>query len=120
MGERMTVEVAAAISCLTAALAIATFFIGRQTAAKNDGKEAGALSKDVEYIKNSVNRIETRLSDDVKRLEGRIDEQGKQIATVSGEAARAHESAKSAHHRIDEHLEREHDMTVVNRQAGNG
>ena len=103
------------IAGLGLAFTILSFFIGRQSAAKNEGKEAGSLSTDLKYIKDSVERIENRLNDDVKRLEGRIDEQSNLVVGASKEAARAYEVAKSAHKRIDEHLEREHGMTVVRR-----
>lgn len=100
------------IAVIGVVLSIATFYIGRQSAAKNDGKAAGAVETDLKYIKESVGRIEGQLNRDVQRLEGRIDEISKQVASVSNTAARAHESAKSAHNRIDEHLEREHNMTI--------
>lgn len=46
---------------------------------------------------------EGQLNRDVQRLEGRIDEISNQLAGISNTAGRAHESAKSAHNRIDEH-----------------
>ena len=99
---------------------VLTFFGGRQSAAKNDGKEAGALAKDIEYLKDSADRQEGRLDrieltvgDNVKRLEGRIDEQSVTITQISQLAAEANQRAKSAHRRVDEHLEREHGQKVV-------
>ena len=89
-------------------LSVATFYFGRQSVTKADGKAAGALETDLRYIKESVGRIEGQLNRDVQRLEGRIDEISNQLAGISNTAGRAHESAKSAHNRIDEHLEREH------------
>ena len=62
-----------------------------------------------------MDRIEGRLNADVGRLEGRIDEQTNQLSQVSATAARAHESAKSAHSRIDEHLKREHGKEIPRR-----
>ena len=100
------------IAGVGALLSVLTFFVGRQSAAKAEGKENGSISTDLKYIKESIVRIENRLNDDVQRLEGRIDEQSTQMAMASSEAARAHEAAKSAHKRIDEHFEREHGMTV--------
>lgn len=96
-------------------VAMLTFLIGRQTAAKLDGKEQGKISTDLEYIKDSVNRIDKSLTDNVKRLEGRIDEQSAIAISISQLAGRADEKAASAHKRIDEHLEREHHMTVSKR-----
>ena len=106
-------NVSIVIAALGLCFTVLSFFVGRQSAAKTEGKEAGSLSTDLKYIKSSVERIENRLNDDVKRLEGRIDEQSQLVLSLGQEAARAHESAKSAHKRIDEHLEREHGMTIV-------
>ena len=115
----MTPEASAIITVGAFLLSVATFYVGRQSASKAEGKEAGGLAKDIEYIRDSVERIETRLNDDVKRLEGRIDEVSKQVNEATGTAARAHESGKSAHKRIDEHLERDHDQILVKHKGGN-
>ena len=98
-------------------LSVATFYFGRQSVTKADGKAAGALETDLRYIKESVGRIEGQLNRDVQRLEGRIDEISNQLAGISNTAGRAHESAKSAHNRIDEHLEREHNIQTDRRRS---
>ena len=98
-------------------LSVATFYFGRQSVTKADGKAAGALETDLRYIKESVGRIEGQLNRDVQRLEGRIDEISNQLAGISNTAGRAHESAKSAHSRIDEHLEREHNIQTDRRRS---
>lgn len=98
------------VACL---LSLAGFYIGRVTAHKTEGKEAGSLATDLKYIKESVERIETRLNDDVKRLEGRCDELSNQMVTISGASAKAYESAKMEHNRLNEHLEREHGLKVA-------
>jgi len=100
---------------ISVALAIGTFFIGRQSASHSAGKEAGAFATDLRYIKESVDRIEGRLNADVARLEGRIDEQTNQLAQLSGTAVRAHELAKSAHQRVNDHLKREHGKDAAQR-----
>ena len=76
-------------------LSVATFYFGRQSVTKADGKAAGALETDLRYIKESVGRIEGQLNRDVQRLEGRIDEISNQLAGISNTAGRAHESAKT-------------------------
>ena len=60
-------------------LSVATFYFGRQSVTKADGKAAGALETDLRYIKESVGRIEGQLNRDVQRLEGRIDEISNQL-----------------------------------------
>jgi len=109
------IELSTMIAVAGIVLSVATFLIGRLSAAKSEGKEAGTVATDLQYIKKSVERIERQLTDDVKRLEGRIDEQSTQMVALGQAAARAHESAKSAHKRLDEHLEREHGQTIVRR-----
>ena len=84
-------------------LSVATFYFGRQSVTKADGKAAGALETDLRYIKESVGRIEGQLNS--------------QLAGISNTAGRAHESAKSAHNRIDEHLEREHNIQTDRRRS---
>lgn len=111
-------EVSAIITVGAFLLSATTFFIGRQSASKAEGKEAGSLAKDIEYIKDSVERIETRLNDDVKRLEGRCDEMSNQMVNISGTASKAYESAKIVHNRLNEHLERDHGQTVVKNRGG--
>lgn len=106
-------ELSTVIAVVGCALSLAGFWIGRATAHKAEGKEAGSLATDLKYIKESVERIETRLNDDVKRLEGRIDELSNQLVTIAGTAAKGYESAKMEHNRLNEHLERDHGQTVV-------
>lgn len=108
----MTIELGVLIAVIGIVLSAATFFIGRQSATKNAGMQEGRLQTDVEYIKKSVERIESRMSADVDYLRGRIDEQSGQLLTIGGIAEKGLSNARSAHKRIDEHLRREHDMTV--------
>jgi 5-bromo-4-chloroindolyl phosphate hydrolysis protein len=106
----MSTDLSICITIIGLALSVATFYIGRQTASKQDGRAAGALETDLRYVKESVSRIESKLDRDTQRLEGRIDELSIQLTAISEKATRAYESAKSAHNRVDEHLEREHDI----------
>lgn len=92
------------IAILGGCLSTATFFIGRQTAAQSAGREAGSLVTDLKYIKESVERIENRLNDDVTRLSAKIDGVIDDIFEIREVSMRAQESAKSAHKRIDEYL----------------
>ncbi len=110
-------EISLAIAAIGCALSVATFYIGRQSATRNEGKEAGSLLTALKYIKESVSRIEQRLNDDVKRLEGRIDEISTQFLTIANAATKAYESTKSSHKRIDEHLERDHNQIVAKRRG---
>ena len=98
-------------------LSVATFYFGRQAVTKADGKAAGALETDLRYIKERVGRNEGQLNRDVHRLESGIAVDSSRLAGSSGAAGRAHESAKSAHNRIDDHLEREHNIQTDRRRS---
>ena len=98
------------------AIAIATFFIGRLASSHTAGKETGSLRTDVEYIKESIERVEQRFADDVNRLEGRADEISAQINSLAGIASAANSAANCAHQRVDEHLTREHGMHIAMRK----
>ena len=101
---------------ISIAIAIATFFIGRLASSNTAGKETGSLKTDVKYIKESIERIEQRSTDDINRLEGRADEISAQISSLAGIASAADSAANCAHQRIDEHLTREHDMHIAMRK----
>lgn len=94
-------------------LAVITFFIGRQTAASNHGKEEGVLTTKLVYIENAVNRIETGLGTEIGRLDGRLTEISKQLYNSVETASAAKESAKMVHERLNEHLRREHSIQIV-------
>ena len=106
----MDINVGACIAAGSFILAAAAFFIGRLSSAKSEGKEAGTLQTDVVYIKESITRVENSLTNNIARLDGRIDEISGQLAGAMGLSNKALENAKSAQKRIDEHLEREHQM----------
>jgi len=107
------VEIGVIIAFLGLVLSTATYTAGKQTVIKREGKEAGSIQKDIEYIKGSIDRIDNRLNDDVKRLEGRTDELSKQLINIAGTASKAYESSKMEHNRLNEHLERDHGQTLV-------
>lgn len=63
---------------------------------------------DLKYIKESVERIESRLNDDVRSLTDRIDKMSHELTEIREEVTRAFESAKSAHRRLDRLDARDH------------
>ena len=76
------IEISARIGALGLIISVATFFIGRTTAAKASGTEDGEMKSDIKYIKSSIDKQEAKLDgviesfDDVKieieKLKGRI------------------------------------------------
>ncbi len=112
----MTVELGVVISLAGLALSFAAFYAGRISVSKKEGfeqgKEATGFAKDIEYIKETVGRIETSFTKEVSELTGRQDEISAQLLEVSGVATKALASAKSAHHRINDHQRNEHGKPV--------
>lgn len=57
----MTIEIGLIISLVGCAIGVITFFIGRQTAAKNSGQEWGELKADIKYIKEDIAEIKPQV-----------------------------------------------------------
>ncbi len=91
-------DISVVVAVLGAALAVATFFAGRQTAAKSSGQEWGRLLGDVEHIKASLDGMGRRWDGETKALYGEI----------AKEAADRKESVRRLHERMDEHIEKYH------------
>ena len=80
-------ELTVLISVIGVALSVATFFIGRTTASRNDGKQEGQILTELGYIKSGV--------DDTKRkLEG----MEKNYHSLEGRVARLEEKVSIYHH----------------------
>lgn len=54
----MTVEITVLIAVIGCALSVGTFFVGRMTAAKNDGRENGQVLTELGYIKKGIDGLE--------------------------------------------------------------
>ena len=105
--------VIAIIGCI---ITVASFLIGRQTAVQYDGTEWVSLFPEFNYINECIVRIETKLNDDVKSLERRIDEQTKVLSSVNERAVRAEKKAQSSHRRLDAHFGRTQSAYTRNMQ----
>lgn len=93
----MPIEISVLISVVGVLLSIATFYIGRTTAATDKGKEAGGISTDLQYIKSGIASIQ----DELKAQRGTNTEFAVRLAKVE-------DSLKSIHKRVDafeKHLE---------------
>ena len=58
-------------------VAIATFFIGRMSAGRNDGREWGELKSDLKHIKDDVKEIKDTMSTSVSELRKEIADERK-------------------------------------------
>ena len=54
----MTVEITVLIAVIGCALSVGTFFIGRTTAARDDGRENGQVLTELGYIKKGIDGLE--------------------------------------------------------------
>jgi len=112
----MTVELGVIIALVGLAISFAAFFIGRTSASKKEGVAAGSQStgfaKDIEYIKQALERIEGSFSSEVDKLNGRVNELSVQVGGLATVAEKARASAKSAHLRMNTHERMEHNKPV--------
>ena len=77
-------------SIITVGVAVATFLIGRKTAAHTQGKEDGRLESDMNYIKERLDDIQKSQDDIFSRLNRNAER-----------LTRVEESAKDTHNRIE-------------------
>lgn len=92
----MTIELGIMLTLIGGAISVATFFIGRQSAAKSEGKQAGTLESDVSYIKKTVDELKLDLK------EANIPYMKSAIETLKKENEEMKESIRRIHDRIDE------------------
>ena len=83
----MEINVTVLIAIMGFAVSVATFFIGRQTAAKNSGKEYGVMLTEIRYIKSGV--------DDMKR---KMEQSDKSYFDLAGRVTALEEKMAIYHH----------------------
>lgn len=86
-------EIGLIFTIIAGIIGIITFFIGRQSAAKNDGQEWGELKSDIRHIKGDIEEIKGTVGDSNRSLK---------------------ESIRRLHKRIDDH-ERDYHNKIVTR-----
>lgn len=59
----MTVDITVLIAVIGCALSVGTFFVGRVTAAKKDGRENGQVLTELGYIKKGIDGVEKDIRD---------------------------------------------------------
>jgi len=86
----LTAEISILISLAGAVLSVLTFFIGRMTAAKQNGREAGALSVEIGYIKKGVDDIQKKID----RSEEQVHALAERVRTLEAQMKLYHSTAK--------------------------
>lgn len=93
----MTIDVSILISVVGVSLSIITFFVGRQTAAKDRGEADGNMKTDLQYIKSGISDIQNELRN-----------QRNTNTDFAVRLSKVEDSLKSIHKRVDafeSHLE---------------
>lgn len=90
----MNIDLTIAIAVLGFALSVATFFVGRMTAAKTDGFADGETRANIRYIKESVDKHDKKLDrvaenyESMKReiveLRGRLEKLEQRVEMLHG------------------------------------
>ena len=93
----MTIDLSVLIAIIGAVLSVATFFFGRVSVAKTNGKENGMVLTEIGYIKSGI--------DDIKQEQR---EQRNINTEVLTRLTAVEESTKQAHKRISDIAEIEH------------
>lgn len=63
----MNIDVSVLISIIGVLLSVATFFLGRMTAAKTSGQEYGVMLTEIGYIKSGVDDMKKKMEQSDKR-----------------------------------------------------
>ena len=103
----LAVEIGVVITVAGFALSVATFFIGRQSSAKNQAAEATELKKDVEYILKSIERIEKFVdNNDIASFKIEIDREKKDIENIIEWQKKHEKEQKESLERVYDKLEK--------------
>ena len=84
-------QILALLGVLSPLVAVITYIKGTGKEIKTDGQDQGELKADIKYIRNGVEDI---------RVDMRV--QDSKIDGLAERVTRVEESAKQAHHRVDE------------------
>lgn len=101
----MKIDINILIAITSIALVIATFYIGRSSAAKQQGTSEGVIATEIKHLRDDVTEIKGMMTASVGKVEGRVDELSLQLAAASTKAAIAEKTALDVCTRLLEHLE---------------
>jgi peptidoglycan hydrolase CwlO-like protein len=89
------IEISVLIAIIGLGISVATFFIGRTTAARNSGAQDAEMKADIKYIKISVEKQETKLDDvvesfddvslEIEKLKGRLTALEQKVKLLHGD-----------------------------------
>jgi flagellar basal body-associated protein FliL len=100
----MKVDINVLIAILGIAMCIATFFIGRSSAAKQQGTQEGVIATEIKHLRDDVTEIKGMMTSSNNKIEGRVNELSSQLSSALVAAATAQKSADEVCNRLMEHL----------------
>lgn len=89
----MEINVSVLIAIIGCALSVGTFFIGRVTTAKTNGKEDGELKSDIKYIRASMDKQEAK----IEKVAGNYDDIRLEIQELKGKLSALEQKVKMLH-----------------------
>ena len=89
----MEINISVLIAVIGCALSVGTFFIGRVTTAKTNGKEDGELKSDIKYIRASVDKQEAK----IEKVAGNYDDIRLEIQELKGKLSALEQKVKMLH-----------------------
>lgn len=101
----MKVDVSILLALVGTCLCIATFFIGRSSAAKQQGTQEGVIATEIKHLRDDVTEIKGMVCSNVSTMNGRIDELSAQLSKALTDSALAQKAADATWKRLMEHLD---------------
>lgn len=101
----MKVDINVLIALLSIAICVATFFIGRSSAAKQQGTQEGVIATEIKHLRDDVTEIKGMMTNNFSEANGRINELSGQLAAALVAAVSAQKTADDVCARLMEHLE---------------
>ena len=89
----MEINISVLIAVIGCALSVGTFFIGRVTTAKTNGKEDGELKSDIKYIRASMDKQEAK----IEKVAGNYDDIRLEIQELKGKLSALEQKVKMLH-----------------------
>lgn len=89
----LEINISVLIAVIGCALSVGTFFIGRVTTAKTNGKEDGELKSDIKYIRASVDKQEAK----IEKVAGNYDDIRLEIQELKGKLSALEQKVKMLH-----------------------
>lgn len=89
------------VAFVASVCSVASFYFGRKRAAQDVGQESGGIKKDIEYIKNSVSKMECSIDNITTKMEKNDEKRETEYRELLIAFTKTDGSVKSLHRRVD-------------------